>query len=159
MGKVSKWFRGLFGMKKDKENMDKNNTKTKKRWSFGKSMKVSQRVTVENDSTQIMSCMPASEMEQNKHAIGVVATAEAVAEAQAAVVVVRLTSNGSCTLFSGREKWVAIKIHSVYRGHLENSVLESPVTREEICIAVWVSLSFFRKFWTVVVPDFCMAVE
>nr|GEU65043.1 RNA-directed DNA polymerase, eukaryota [Tanacetum cinerariifolium] len=48
---------------------------------------------------------------------------------------------------------------------------ESPVTREEIRIAVWgcgedkspgpdgFTFEFFRKFWTVVGPDFCMAVE
>nr|GEX86618.1 hypothetical protein [Tanacetum cinerariifolium] len=121
MGKVSKWLRGLFRMKKDKENMDNSNAKTKKRWCFGKYMKLpSQRVTVENDSTWMMSCMPASEKEQNKHAIVVSATATAVADAQAAVDVVKLTSDGTGTLFSGREKWVAIKIQSVYRGHLEH---------------------------------------
>nr|GEY62445.1 hypothetical protein [Tanacetum cinerariifolium] len=119
MGKVSKWFRGLFEMKKDKENMHNSNAKTKKRCSFGKSMKdPSQRVTVENDYTRMMSCMPASEKEQNKHAIAVAATAAAVAGAQVAVAVVRLTSNDTGTLFSGREKWAAIKIQSVYRGHL-----------------------------------------
>nr|GEX12575.1 hypothetical protein [Tanacetum cinerariifolium] len=53
----------------------------------------------------------------------------------------------------------------------QNSVLESPVTRDEIRIAVWgcgedkspgpdgFTFEFFRKFWTVVGPDFCMAVE
>nr|GEV38551.1 hypothetical protein [Tanacetum cinerariifolium] len=93
----------------------KCNAKTKKRWSFGKSMKdPSQRVTVENDSTRMMSCMPASEKEQNKHAIPVAATAAAVAGLPAAVAVVRLTSDGTSTLFSGREKWTAIKIQSVY---------------------------------------------
>nr|GEW75095.1 hybrid signal transduction histidine kinase M [Tanacetum cinerariifolium] len=142
MGKFSKWFRGLFGMKKDKENMDNNNAKTKKRWSFGKSMKVSQRVTMENDSTRMMSCMPASEKEQNKHGIGVAATAAAVAEAQAAVAVVKLTSNGTGTLFSGREKWVAIKIHSVYRGHLildtlEESLQDQVVTTSWHAKALW----------------------
>ncbi|GJX45377.1 IQ-DOMAIN 14-like protein [Tanacetum coccineum] len=52
MGKASRWFRGLLGMKKDKENIDNIDAKTKKRWSFGKPMKDSpQRVKVENDST------------------------------------------------------------------------------------------------------------
>ncbi|GJS85906.1 hypothetical protein Tco_0752447 [Tanacetum coccineum] len=67
-------------MKKDKVNIDNSNAKTKKRWSFGKCMKdLSQRVTVENDSTRMRSCMSASEKEQNKHAIAVAATTAAVA--------------------------------------------------------------------------------
>nr|GFC30018.1 RNA-directed DNA polymerase, eukaryota [Tanacetum cinerariifolium] len=53
----------------------------------------------------------------------------------------------------------------------QNFVLESPVKREEIRIAVWgcgddkspgpdgFTFEFFRKFWTVVGPDFRMAVE
>ncbi|GJS20230.1 IQ-DOMAIN 14-like protein [Tanacetum coccineum] len=85
MGKVSKWFRGLLGMKKDKENMDNSNAKTKRRWCFGKSMKnPSQRVTVENDSTRMRSCMSASEKEQNNHAIAVAETAVAAADAAVA---------------------------------------------------------------------------
>ncbi|GJU18128.1 IQ-DOMAIN 14-like protein, partial [Tanacetum coccineum] len=112
MGKVTTWFRGVLGMKKDKVNIDNSNAKTKKRWIFGKCMKhLSQRVTVENDSTRMRSCMSASEKKQNKHAT-------AVAGAQAAVAFVRLTSDGRDTLFSGREKWAATKIQSVYRGHL-----------------------------------------
>ncbi|GJZ19565.1 IQ-DOMAIN 31-like protein, partial [Tanacetum coccineum] len=131
MGKVSKWFRGLLGMKKDKENMDNSNAKTKRRWCFGKSMKnPSQRVTVENDSTRMRSCMSASEKEQNNHAIAVAGTAvaaadAAVAGAQATVAVVRLTSDGRGTLFSGREKWAATKIQSVYRGHLARRALRA----------------------------------
>ncbi|GJS20229.1 hypothetical protein Tco_0448861, partial [Tanacetum coccineum] len=79
--------------------MDNSNVKTKRRWSFGKSMKdPSQRVTVENDSTRMRSCMSASEKEQNNHAIAIAETAvaaadAAVAGAQAAVTVVRLTSD------------------------------------------------------------------
>ncbi|GJT67590.1 IQ-DOMAIN 14-like protein [Tanacetum coccineum] len=111
MGKVSKWFRGLLGMKKDKENMDNSNAKTKRRWSFGKSMKdPSHRVTVENDSTRMRSCMSASEKEQNNHAIGIAETA--VADA---ADVVRLTSDSRGTLFCGREKWAATKIQSARR--------------------------------------------
>ncbi|GJZ79339.1 IQ-DOMAIN 31-like protein [Tanacetum coccineum] len=103
-------------MKKDKVNIDNSNAKTKKRWSFGKCMKdPSQRVTLENDSTRIRSCMSTSEKEQNKHAIAV--------SAQAAVAIASLTSDGRDTLFSGREKWAATKIQSVYRGHLAENAL------------------------------------
>ncbi|GJY96706.1 IQ-DOMAIN 31-like protein [Tanacetum coccineum] len=125
MGKVTRWFRGVLGMKKDKVNIDNSNAKTKKRWIFGKCMKdLSQRVTVENDSTRMRSCMSASEKKQNKHAIVVAATTIAVAGAQAALAVVRLTSDGKDTLFTGREKWAAIKIQSVYRGHLGVDLLK-----------------------------------
>ncbi|GKF17150.1 hypothetical protein Tco_0062068, partial [Tanacetum coccineum] len=68
----------------------------------------SQRAIVENDSTRMRSCMSASEKEQNKHAIAIAATATAAADAtvanpQALVAVVRLSSDGSGTLFSGRK--------------------------------------------------------
>ncbi|GJT67589.1 hypothetical protein Tco_1019069 [Tanacetum coccineum] len=97
MRKVSKWFRGLLGMKKDKENMNNSNAKTKRRWSFGKSMRdPSQRVTVENDSTRMRSCMSASEKEQNNHAIAIAETAVAAADAAA---VVRLTSDTAGVLY------------------------------------------------------------
>ncbi|GJU66752.1 IQ-DOMAIN 31-like protein [Tanacetum coccineum] len=130
MGKVSRWFRGVLGMKKDKENIDKSNAKRKKRWSFGKCMKdPSQTAMVENDSTRMRSCMSALEKEQNKHAIAIAATATAAADAivaspQALVAVVRLSSDGRGTLFSGREKWSAIKIE-VYRGHLARRALRA----------------------------------
>ncbi|GJY37415.1 hypothetical protein Tco_0422793 [Tanacetum coccineum] len=100
MGKVSRWFRGVLGMRKDKENVYNSNVIRKKRWSFGKCMKdPSQRATAENDSTRMRSCMSASEKEQNKHAIAIAATATAAADAavagtQALVAVVRLSSDG-----------------------------------------------------------------
>ncbi|GKB97463.1 IQ-DOMAIN 14-like protein [Tanacetum coccineum] len=126
MGIVTRWVRGVLGMKKDKVNIDNRNAKTKKRWSFGKCMKdLSQRVTVETDSTRMRSCMSALEKEQNKHAIDVASTTATVADAQAAVAVVRLTSDDMDTLVSGREKWAATKIQSVYRGHLARRALRA----------------------------------
>ncbi|GJV90552.1 hypothetical protein Tco_1538365 [Tanacetum coccineum] len=107
MGKVSRWFRGVLGMKKDKENIDNSNSKRKKRWSFGKCMKdPSQRATVENDSTWMRSCMSASEKEQKEHAIAIAATATAAADAavagpQALVAVVKLSSDGRGQQYCG----------------------------------------------------------
>ncbi|GJW19031.1 IQ-DOMAIN 31-like protein [Tanacetum coccineum] len=109
MGKVSRWFRGVLGMKKDKENIDNSNAKRKKRWRFGKCMKdPSQWATVENDSSRMRSCMSASEKEQNKHVIAIAATATAAADVavagpQALVAVVKLSTDDMGTLFSGRE--------------------------------------------------------
>ncbi|GJU11198.1 IQ-DOMAIN 31-like protein [Tanacetum coccineum] len=110
-------------MNKDKVNIDNSNAKTKKRWSFGKCMKdLSQRVTVENDSTRMRSCMSALEKEQNKHANSVAATTAAVAGAQAAVAVARLTSDGRDTLFSARRAMRAlkglVKFQALVRGFL-----------------------------------------
>ncbi|GJZ15311.1 NB-ARC domains-containing protein [Tanacetum coccineum] len=74
----------------------------------------SQRVTVENDSTQMRSCMSTSEKEQNNHAIAVAGTAVAAADA---ADVVRFTSDGRGSSFIGSEKWAATKIHQYIRGH------------------------------------------
>ncbi|GJW19033.1 hypothetical protein Tco_0026469 [Tanacetum coccineum] len=109
MGKVSRWFRGVLGMKKDKENIDNSNAKRKKRWNFGKCMKDPlQRATMENDSTRMRSCMYASKKEQNKHVIAIAATATAATDAavagpQALVDVVRLSTDDRGTFLSGRE--------------------------------------------------------
>ncbi|KAI3525013.1 hypothetical protein L1887_03684 [Cichorium endivia] len=129
MGKASRWFKALLGMKKDKDNVDNIHRKEKKRWSFGKPMKESSSpATVAvatngnlppNDPTWMRSYR-----EQNKHAIAVAAATAAaadaaVAAAQAAVAVVRLTSHGRGTLFNGgRERWAAVKIQTVFRAHL-----------------------------------------
>ncbi|GJX16717.1 IQ-DOMAIN 14-like protein [Tanacetum coccineum] len=121
---TSKFSVPVLNGRKTKKNIDTSNAKRKKRWSLGKCMKdPSQRVRVENDSTRMRSCMSALEKELNKHAIAIAATATAAANAtmagpQALVAVVRLSTDDRGTLFSGREKWAATKIQSVYRGHL-----------------------------------------
>lgn len=134
MGKATRWFKGLLGMKKEKENIDNisnsSEKKDKKRWSFGKSVKDSN--VGQNpvnfpavDTNWLRSYMSENEKEQSKHAIAVAAATAAaadaaVAAAQAAVAVVRLTSQGRGGMFTGggREKWAAAKIQTVFRGYL-----------------------------------------
>lgn len=138
MGKASRWFKGLLGMKKDKENVDNmsnsSDKRDKKRWSFGKSSKESIGVgdnpvnfpggVPAVDSNWLRSYISENEKEQSKHAIAVAAATAAaadaaVAAAQAAVAVVRLTSQGRGAMFTGgREKWAAAKIQTVFRGYL-----------------------------------------
>nr|XP_043625590.1 protein IQ-domain 26-like [Erigeron canadensis] len=135
MGKASRWFKGLLGMKKDKENMDKMDKKYKKKWSFSKPMMgtlpPSPVVSTTSDPTWVKSYMSTSEKEQNKHAIAVAAATAAaadaaVAAAQAAVAVVRLTSHGRGTLFNvGRERWAAVKIQTVFRAYLARKALRA----------------------------------
>ncbi|GFP85670.1 hypothetical protein PHJA_000710700 [Phtheirospermum japonicum] len=137
MGKATRWLRGLLGMKKDKENVDRNSNsaekKEKKRWSFVKSGKESAPLSqIPADGSDWMrSYIADSEKEQNKHAIAVAAATAAaadaaVAAAQAAVAVVRLTSQGRGGSFTdGRERLAAVKIQTVFRGYLARKALRA----------------------------------
>ncbi|KAL4583812.1 hypothetical protein LXL04_008396 [Taraxacum kok-saghyz] len=136
MGKASRWFKGLLGMK-DKENVNNLNSsdrKDKKRWSFGKPLKESQlpapamskfnASSAASDGTWLRSYMSETEKEQNKHAIAVAAATAAaadaaVAAAQAAVAVVRLTNKSRGSMYAGgKEKRAAVTIQKVFRAHL-----------------------------------------
>lgn len=130
MGKATRWLKGLLGMKKEKDHCDNSSSlapdkKEKKRWSFSKSGKDGvNRSTPTVDNDWLRSYVTEKENEQSRHAIAVAAATAAaadaaVAAAQAAVAVVRLTSHGSGTLFSGsRERWAAVRIQSFFRGYL-----------------------------------------
>lgn len=128
MGKATKWFKGLLGMK-DKENVNTLNSngdrKDKKRWSFAKPLKETQLpVARASDAEWLKSYMSDTEKEQNKHAIAVAAATAAaadaaVAAAQAAVAVVRLTNHRRKPLYDGgRDYYAAVKIQTVFRAHL-----------------------------------------
>jgi hypothetical protein len=118
MGKASRWFRGLLGLKKSEHNTSDHHKppKEKRRWSFVKSYREEQphntHVTVETEHVQ----------NNNKQAIAVAAATAAAAEAavaaaQAAAAVVRFnySSNGIVRI---REQWAAVKIQSAFRGSL-----------------------------------------
>ncbi|KAG5537794.1 hypothetical protein RHGRI_025038 [Rhododendron griersonianum] len=140
MGKATRWFKGLLGMKKEKESPEISSSgdrKDKKRWSFAKSSKIPLNIQANAPATEagwLRSYISESEKEQNKHAIAVAAATAAaadaaVAAAQAAVAVVRLTSQNRGnrgTLFCrGNEKWAAIRIQSVFRGYLARKALRA----------------------------------
>lgn len=136
MGKATRWLKGLLGMKKEKDPSGISNStavagagdrKEKKRWSFAKSGRDSGhpiQASPLQDSAWLRSYISDSEKEQNKHAIAVAAATAAaadaaVAAAQAAVAVVRLTSQGRGSLYiTGRDRWAAVKIQTVFRGFL-----------------------------------------
>nr|XP_043618212.1 protein IQ-domain 26-like [Erigeron canadensis] len=144
MGKATRWFKGLLGMK-DKENVNNLNSsdrKDKRRWSFTKPLKETQSAaavaninpfaaTTDGNANWLRSYMSETEKEQNKHAIAVAAATAAaadaaVAAAQAAVAVVRLTNNRKATPCSGgKEKWAAVKIQTVFRSHLARKALRA----------------------------------
>ncbi|CAK9310665.1 unnamed protein product [Citrullus colocynthis] len=144
MGKATRWLKGLLGIKKEKDpsgnsNSNTNSTtlaadrKDKKRWSFAKSARDSgQTPPPPPDTTWFRSSyISDSEKEQNKHAIAVAAATAAaadaaVAAAQAAVAVVRLTSQGRGSLYiTGRDRWAAVKIQTVFRGYLARKALRA----------------------------------
>ncbi|KAK1434154.1 hypothetical protein QVD17_11072 [Tagetes erecta] len=134
MGKATRWFKGLLGMK-DKENVNNFNSgdrKDKKRWSFAKPLKEQQPTPSSTDTVWLRSYMSETEQEQNKHAIAVAAATAAaadaaVAAAQAAVAVVRLTNQRRTTtpFNSGRETLAAVKIQKVFRSHLARKALRA----------------------------------
>ncbi|KAJ0709587.1 putative IQ motif, EF-hand binding protein [Helianthus annuus] len=131
MGKATRWFKGLLGMK-DKENVNNLNNsgdrKDKKRWSFGKPLKETQPPA---EAAWLRSYMSETENEQNKHAIAVAAATAAaadaaVAAAQAAVAVVRLTNQRRMAPYGGgRETLAAVKIQKVFRSHLARKALRA----------------------------------
>lgn len=147
MGKASKWFRAVLGLKKPDPPLDHPQTtrsKDKRRWSFVKS-----RREKDHDHQQRQQDIEASktgvlygqefEEDPNKHAVAVAAATAAVAEAavaaaQAAAEVVRLTSSGRCVNnsvanVSGslglREDLAAVKIQAAFRGYLARRALRA----------------------------------
>eukprot|EP00249_Psilotum_nudum_P006623 c19940_g1_i2 orf=1427-3076(+) len=143
MVKPGKWLKSLWGGKTNstsmtnddplsrdgKANEQKKPTTEKSRRSFGRSKNCGAEVLPNREHYREIMDIAELELDQNKHAMAVAAAAAAaadvaVAAAQAAAAVVRLTSDitsSGHSLFHrgiGKEEWAAIKIQTVFRGHL-----------------------------------------
>lgn len=123
MGKASKWFRAILGLKKAEADtlpsqQPKQPQRERRRWSFVKSYR-------EKETPNTAAALN-NDVDPEKHAISVakstaVVAEAAVATAQAAAVVVRLTSSGRCIPAAGAtelEELAAVKIQSAFRGYL-----------------------------------------
>ncbi|KAI3453665.1 hypothetical protein Pfo_010328 [Paulownia fortunei] len=147
MGKASKWFRGLLGLKKsDPDPNPAQKPPPKKKWSFAKSHKEKDR----QKSQHGVAPDGYNDNVASKRAIAVAAATAAVAEAavaaaQAAAAVVKLTSGGGDTSTAGRgggfnsvagvskigpgygsrEEWAAVAIQSHFRAYLSRRALRA----------------------------------
>jgi hypothetical protein len=137
MGKASKWFRALLGLKPPATSLppSKPLKQPKRRWSFGKTHRdhstAHRQSPVDSFSSEV-------EVDLNKNVIAVAAATAAVADAavktaQAAAAVVRLTSNSQSTAsgrgiagsFGIREELAAVKIQSNFRAYLARRALRA----------------------------------
>lgn len=129
MGKVSRWFRAIFGGGGGKKALDSSSSSPameKKKWGLaGGSFYAESSSAGYGDA-----------VDANKHAIAVAAATAAVAEAalaaaHAAAEVVRLTSGGSGSSSRpntaahdrGRRELAAVKIQSAFRAYLVSILL------------------------------------
>ncbi|KAL5751119.1 hypothetical protein ACOSP7_025722 [Xanthoceras sorbifolium] len=155
MGRASKWFRSILGLKKPDSTHSstsqplpaRSRSKEKRRWSFVKSYR---EKDYQNTTTKLHSMYgqqdsaaepdDAPSPSSDRHAIAVAAATAAVAEAavaaaQAAAAVVRLTSSsGRCRNYPAAyatscggtlDDVAAIKIQSAFRGYLARRALRA----------------------------------
>lgn len=134
MGKATKWFRSLLGLKKpdapspSQTAPPHSDHKTpKRRWSFVKSYREKDRHAPNNFG--LNEPRPNGAVDAKHHAVAVAAAAAAVESAQ---VVLRMTSSGRSTAsgkandvvhvsrcgFWNGEEWAAVKIQSCFRAYL-----------------------------------------
>lgn len=132
MGRATRWLKSFFGIKKQHSD-HKHNSNSRDPSTTPAIFHADPTGLCHNPTTIPPNISPAeaawlqsfytqTDKEQNKHAIAVAAATAAaadaaVAAAQAAVAVVRLTSHGRGTMFTG-DKWAAVKIQTVFRGYL-----------------------------------------
>ncbi|KAM7519460.1 hypothetical protein LguiB_018422 [Lonicera macranthoides] len=133
MGRATRWLKGLFGIKKDKNQTEKETFGHSGRGSTGlchNPATIPPNITPA-EASWLSSFYAEPDNEQSKHAIAVAAATAAaadaaVAAAQAAVAVVRLTSRGGRdNTENDREKWAAVKIQSNFRGYLSRKALRA----------------------------------
>ncbi|CAN1253669.1 Protein IQ-DOMAIN 22 [Linum perenne] len=154
MGKASRWFRSVLGLKKSDQPFPSSSQSTttparpkdKRRWSFVKSYRDKDHhynaVPEKNQDDDDLRVDIEEEQRENpnQRAIAVAAATAAVAEAavaaaHAAAEVVRMTSSGrsagssSAAYVSGslglREDFAALKIQAAFRGYLARRALKA----------------------------------
>ncbi|XAR55040.1 hypothetical protein NMG60_11030416 [Bertholletia excelsa] len=139
MGKATRWFRSLLGLKKESPAQAPAVAKPpKRRWSFVKSHR--EKYAAGERGCHGVPAPRDADDDSSRHAIAVAAATAAVAEAavaaaQAAAEVVRLTSSGRSSAPPGgvcggggvvrEEYWAAIKIQSHFRAYLARRALRA----------------------------------
>ncbi|KAL3744861.1 hypothetical protein ACJRO7_014034 [Eucalyptus globulus] len=136
MGRATRWIKGLFGIKKDREEVDSNDNSNSKRQLSNSSGLCNNPATIppnisaaESAWLRSCSCTDEAEKEQNKRVIAVAAATAAAADAaaaaaQAAAAVIRLSSHGRGAML-GRQEHAAVKIQTVFRGFLARKALRA----------------------------------
>ncbi|EOA39341.1 hypothetical protein CARUB_v10012385mg [Capsella rubella] len=123
MGRVARWFKGLFGLKKSIERSGGSDKGGDHSGDFN---------ALKEDSVWLRTYLTDTEKEQNKNAIAVANAAASAAEAAvssakaAAETVVRLSSEGRAgDVIKRQDRWAAVKIQKVFRGSLARKALRA----------------------------------
>lgn len=156
MGKASRWFRGLLGLKKSDSSSPSSRQpppppyREKRRWSFVKSHKDRDDRDLHNSYCELENDGVDPERQVIAVAPATAAVSEAaIAAAQAAACAVTLMSSGRCfppyAVGAGdREEWAALKIQSAFRGYLVSFPIYpltfSSVSSFTVSLRPWISL-------------------